>query len=220
MTLAEQKSSYRVKGWVLLENKIPLTIIKRVQLIALSTLNWQSVADYAPYESNVGAPYPPEIMDERGFYQYEYLSGDDLDTHTSEINKFYEELLNTVVFITGEAAVVSPYSKSKYLLVKYDKNGQQGYHRDTQPITVLLYVNTVLEGGETVLHDFSGEEVHITPTSGAILLMQGRHIRHCSRPALFEKIVLPFNYYTTVDQWRPETLDSDNYWSKSHGNDT
>lgn len=206
-------TDYRSKGLTLIPNAVPKWLCEKLQLIALNNKG-TSVDHKAPYEDNDGAPYPPELMDEGGHYKYNYLSGKQLDVLYPEIELAYHHALLLARKVTREDAIPSPYQQSKYLLIHYTEGGRQGHHRDTQPITVLLYV-TDCEDGETVANLFDGTEVRIKPRAGTILIMQGRHVRHESAECKSgNKIVVPFNVYTTTDTWRPDSLDSDTYWSK------
>lgn len=215
----EQSSEYRVRGWTVVPDVLPrekaYELSYEVDELARSTVG-NRIDAYAPKEDNPGAPYPPEIMDEGGFYAYSYAESDALELRLPEVTALYEGLVSFLTSLTREAVIVSPYKKSRVLGVSYHLfDDRQGYHRDTQPITALLYLSNCRKTF-TRLHDFQGNEHSLQSIAGSMLVMQGRHIRHCSTPLMEgdRKVVLPMNYYTAVDTWRPQSLDSEEYWGK------
>lgn len=176
--------------------------------------DWKSVSGVAPEEDNPGAPYPPEIMDEGEEYHYRFVDSYKVVTQIPEVMRLYLGLLPYIRDAFGMEAVPSPYPKSQVLVVDYRREGDcQGRHRDTQPLTVGLYL-TDSESGSTEAVDHAGAVVRIKPVKGRLLLMHGRHVGHRSLPLARgdRKVFLPLNYYTLSDFWRPETLDSEDYW--------
>lgn len=109
--------------------------------------------------------------------------------------------------------ILSPYPRSAVgLKVHQGKGSTHGYHRDTNPISALLYLITDNTGGATRLHplDHPARALRVVPQCGRMLLMRGREIRHCGESLTDAqvKIVAPLNYYTADDQWRPEGIDT------------
>ena len=214
------KNDYRVRGWTVIPDVFNPEWLRGLgdSIHSLATSARGSRVDaFAPQENNEGAPYGPEVMDEGGWYAYDYVSSDVLMQYQPRVQMSYQILVPMLKAITGEAVIQSPYLKSRVLGVSYNRAGDcQGYHRDTQPITALLYVEGAEMGAGTELHDFQGAAHVLAPPNGSLLVMQGRHIRHCSLAlAKGRKIVLPMNYYTEQDTWRPKSLDSDDYWKTS-----
>jgi len=206
---------YRTKGATLLWGHQPASACREwakwVNGQALQI--GHSVNGVAPMEDNHEAPWPPDVADEQGLYKYRYLDSMQLYGLCPDLRDLYNMTRLVVGRMTREAVIASPYHLSQTLGISYANFGdQQGYHRDTQPITALLYL-TACEGGDTVLTTFDGKERRIRPEVGKLLIMQGRHVRHASAPVTRgTKAVLAMNFYVEGDLWRPESLDDPDYW--------
>lgn len=114
-------------------------------------------------------------------------------------------------------AIHSPYESSAVITLLYrDNGGQQEYHLDTQPITVLLYLNDNPTSGATSAYRHGDNKlVEIHPQCGNILLMRGRDVKHAGLPVTEgNKLVMPMNFYVEGDVWRPEALNDSAYWDK------
>jgi len=209
------RSEYRVKGLTVVDNVFPADLCAEVAASVMGSRKHFSAVDaYEPLEDNLGAPYPPEIMDEGDLYRFKFLPYDKLAGIAGQVSAWYDALLPLVRDITNEDAILSPYFKSRVLALIYEKGDRGGIHRDTQPIAALAYMTTP-KGGGTTATLFDGTTVSVPCKAGSILFMQGRHVRHGSDEVLGGvKVALPMNYYTTMDTWRPETLDREDYWTR------
>lgn len=136
-----------------------------------------------------------------------------------QVQGWYEALRPLIGLVANQDVILSPYPGSEVITLLYEGDGgQQEYHLDTQPITVLLYLNDNATSGATRAFALGGEGestgmMDIFPKRGNILVMQGRRVKHCGLPVLSgTKMVMPMNYYVRGDTWRPENLQDPNYW--------
>lgn len=167
---------------------------------------------------DIDAPGDPDTLTFGGITRYDYFDYSDLLMLTPIVQGWYDALLPLVQAITGMKAIQSPYFDSSVLALIYrDNQGQQEYHYDTQPITVLLYLNDNPTSGATGAYrrNDEGRLTTVFPKRGNILLMRGRDIKHAGL-AVTEgvKMVMPMNYYVEGDTWRPAFLEDKEYWNK------
>ncbi len=143
---------------------------------------------------------------------YHALDGRGIARRLGSVLAAYEALLPTVARVAGCPAVLSPYERSAVTALVYTPpGGFQGWHRDTNGITVIVYCTDNTDG-ETELVDLKGERHLLKPELGAALFMQGRLLDHCGRPVAEKvKICMPWNYYHQGDTARPAGLDEDIY---------
>jgi hypothetical protein len=147
-------------------------------------------------------------------HAYVMVRGRVVEAHLPEMGHWYQALVPTVSILTHQDVVASPYEDSRLNLLVYDRPGSAiGWHRDTNPITFLLYLSDNAEGGTEcrLLPRRPGGPRRVRtflPRAGAVLLMQGRWVPHRGLPVGREvKVVAPWNYYAADDAWRPQGLD-------------
>src|SRR5262249_34000202 len=97
----------------------------------------------------------------------------------------------------------------------YDRTGQTiGVHRDTNPLSVVVYLTTGREGATRCRLlkrrcDERARYVDVFPEEGNVLVMQGRKVLHKGLPVVSEtKVVAVWNYYYKADVWRPNGFDA------------
>jgi hypothetical protein len=167
---------------------------------------------------DVDAPADPDTLTFGGITRYDYYDYPGILRFAPTVRGWYDALLPLVQAITGMKAIQSPYFDSSVLALIYrDNEGQQEYHYDTQPITVLLYLNDNPDSGATAAYrrNDDGKLTLVYPKRGNILLMRGRDLKHAGLAVTSGvKMVMPMNYYVEGDTWRPAFLEDKDYWTK------
>lgn len=148
-------------------------------------------------------------LDDGEPYDYWILPREGVTRLFPELEGVYATLPGVLGEITGEHVIVSPHRDSAISVkVHIGSGGLHGAHRDTNPITALLYL-TDCESGRTVGKTLEGLPFECTPRAGRMLVMQGRRLWHRGeevQPGDF-KVCVPFNFYTPTDTWRPAGMD-------------
>lgn len=148
-------------------------------------------------------------------HAYAMVGGRAVRRHLAEMGHWYRALVPLVSVVTFEDVRTSGHEESDVNVLLYDRPGDAiGWHLDTNPVTVLVYLTDNTEGGtECRLLARRPEEATertrvIRPEAGAVLLMQGRRVWHRGLPLVTErKAVAVWNYYTADDDWRPDGFD-------------
>jgi hypothetical protein len=127
------------------------------------------------------------------------------DCYTGKLRKYAEELAEKRLFV------------SKDLIASMNVNVLQGiaaayeWHVDSNPITGVLFVNTLAEAdGGKLLFRTAEEEIAITPEKGMFVVFDARNVPHCVSPLSSDtvRVSVPMNYYDSPhDQIRPVDLD-------------
>lgn len=150
-----------------------------------------------------------------GRLYYDLIDGIDCEEIVPGMVDTYLTMPALLSVITGEDVVASPYPRSKVCGKLYPADGgQQGWHFDTNGITVLAYLTTNIDGA-TEMNPIDGGEEFVHPKAGSLLIMQGRKVWHRAGAAMAApKIVSPWNFYVNGDTSRPEGLDDEIYGSR------
>lgn len=206
--LERHRREYFLDGYTLLPNLFPAETIAR----------WR---DWAMRHKALGL-HLDAVADETWVYQapaqrhaYAMIDGLVIGEHLPDMVDCYRDLAAVLSEITFQTVVASPYPRSGVNLLVYDRpEAEIGWHHDTNPITLLLYLTDNEEGGTEcrLLPRRPDQEEHehrvIRPRAGTALLMQGRWVLHRGLSVEKEvKIASPWNYYSTADQWRPAGFD-------------
>lgn len=114
------------------------------------------------------------------------------------IHPYYEELASLVCNTFCTTVMYSP-SELSYMNVHIAKGPSitHGWHRDTNPLTALIYLTTNRTG------ELETEDGRIVaPTKGSVLVMAGKKVLHQVRPLARgeRRIVCVANFYTAEDQ--------------------
>lgn len=148
-----------------------------------------------------------------GRLKYDLIDGNECEEAVPSMIDVYRILPPLLSMVTHQDVVVSPYPRSKVCGKRYPAGGgQQGWHFDTNGITVVVYLSTN-EDGPTIIRPLDGTlEQHVFPKAGSMLLMRGREVWHCGgRVNAEDKVISPWNYYIAGDTWRPPGLDDQIY---------
>jgi hypothetical protein len=161
-------------------------------------------------------------LDEGGKYLHHLVDGGGIREHFLELQGAYFAQTQLIAAITSDDVVCSPYPDSDINIKAYPPNGGTvGRHRDTNGITVLMYLTTNTEGplrleidhddpwaGTAMSLQNSTEHREVFAEAGSMVLMQGRKVVHDSEPMKNEfKAVVIYNYYSRGDTRRPGHFD-------------
>lgn len=205
--MLQYQADYERAGFTVLRDMISIPTADR----------WRAAFESA-FESGHG--HSVDVADERGEtasgiggrLRYDLLDGIQCERLLPDMIQRYEQLTSTLSIITRQKIIVSPYPRSKVCGKGYPVNGgQQGWHFDTNGVTVIVYLTSNADG-QTVMISLDEENVSVAPRSGSILLMQGRKVWHCGAPVKEKpKLISCWNYYVDGDTWRPEGIDDQIY---------
>jgi hypothetical protein len=149
-------------------------------------------------------------------HRYLMIDGVAIKEHLPDMHRAYLDFLPVLREVISPFAVSSPYSPSDMNILVYEPPGACiGWHRDTNAVTVLVYLTTNTEGGTEVQplrrapDDAAPPTRIIQPHEGAVLLMQGRWVLHRGLPVENQvKVACAWNYYLTDDIKRPLDFDA------------
>lgn len=101
--------------------------------------------------------------------------------------------------ILGKQVLTSPYERSAYYIkLYYPPDSQQGWHYDTNSLTVVLYLTDNPGDGFTEItnkEDNTGTTL-VAPTAGTILMFDGHHLLHRSQATVnAHKVICVMDYY-------------------------
>ena len=142
------------------------------------------------------------------------LTGDQVQSHLPWLDALYRnELTAFVSSFAGRTMYPSQNLRSgvNINLLK-GKGAHYEWHCDSNPVTGLIFLNSLSEGegGELVFRT-DAEELTVRPRAGVFLAFDAREIPHCVLPLRNEKgdrFSVPMNFYLTADaQERPDDLD-------------
>lgn len=158
---------------------------------------------------DAGEPLPG-LLDGGGAYSYRAADADAVEEGLPDFAAWYRAQPVALTSAFGRDVVVSPYPRSAFTLKLYGPGDQQGWHYDTNPVTVLLWLTSSPPEGALEVRDRTGEVRRVAPRAGSILLMWGRELWHrvLPQPERAERIMVALNYYFADDTWRPEGIDS------------
>src|SRR4051794_39796586 len=126
-----------------------------------------------------------------GKYRHYLIGGTSIQQHLPVLAGVYHALLPFLKILTSEDVVVSPYPDSDINIKVYPPNGgTAALHKDTNWLTGLIYLTTNSEGAlrvrwqnedpwqGTEMGEQQPDRIDVLPTSGALILMQGRRLMH------------------------------------------
>jgi hypothetical protein len=212
INLEQHRREYFLEGCTLVKDLFPPELIEKWRDWSIG--NAQSVG--LKLDACSDSTWAYQKPNER--HAYTMVDGDSLRQQLPEMFEWYRALIPIISAITLQNVVASPFKKSDINVLVYDNPGSAiGWHRDTNPITFLLYLSDNEEGGtECCLlksrpdqEDSKQPRKIFKPQAGAVLLMQGRWVEHRSEPMSGKeiKVASPWNYYTDQDLWRPNQFD-------------
>jgi hypothetical protein len=216
INLEQHRREYFLEGCTLVRNLFAPELIAEWRTWSLANAKSAGVKLDACSDSTWVYQKPNER------HAYTMVDGDALRRELPEMFEWYRALIPILSAITMQTVVPSPFKKSDINVLVYDNPGSAiGWHRDTNPITFLLYLSDNEEGGtECCLlksrpdqQDSDRPRKIFKPQAGAVLLMQGRWVEHRSEPMSGKEVkaASPWNYYTDQDLWRPKQFDETIY---------
>jgi hypothetical protein len=212
-TYATHQSRYHHLGWTVIEEAVPRPVADEWANEIFAIIGRQGTDVTITTEARVEVPSletADETLDEGGAYRHALLEGETVRRCLPELYGFYLGLPLSVEAIVCRPIVLSPYPRSAVNVKFYEApGGEQGWHRDTNAVTALLYLTD--DGHPTVVENLRGEVEDIGHQPGDLLLMQGRRCRHHvppMSPGTPARLTVPLNLYHPDDTWRPEAIDS------------
>jgi hypothetical protein len=210
---ADHQAAYHHRGWTVLPQALPPDEADRLAEEAFELFTGRG-PDVRLDSEGTGRK---EAFDEGGAYRHLLLDGLTVRASLPELWGFYLALPLAAAPIVCREIVLSPYPRSAVNVKLYEApGGTQGWHRDTNAVTALLYLTD--DAHPTVVENLLGVEEEIEHRPGDLLLMQGRRCRH-HVPSMPEgapaRITVPLNLYHPDDTWRPDGIDDLVYGARS-----
>lgn len=154
-------------------------------------------------------PADPAILNDGGLFDHYIVDGFECRAIFPDMHHVYAMTADLVAHLTELEVIASPYERSAVNVNRYDPpTGQMSAHYDSNPISGILYMTTLPDGGTTFLGE-DGEPFHQElPVAGDLLVFKGRTIKHRSDQVRSGvKVVGVWNFYTREDTWRPTGMD-------------
>lgn len=150
--------------------------------------------------------------DEGGDYRHYVMDAYQVQALLPDLWQFYQnELIDIAERVVRRKVILSPYAQSSVNVKVYAPNDEQGWHRDTNALTALLYLTDCDEKTGTLVEPLDGTEPFaLLADAGDLLIMQGRKVRHKVQPVPGDyptRVTCPLNLYYPGDTWRPEGID-------------
>lgn len=149
-------------------------------------------------------------LDEGGAYHYRAANAYETHEILPELFGWYETAPLWLQHIVQRDVICSPYPSSAITLKVYDRPGdEQGWHLDTNPLTVLLILTATQGDYGTEMETRSGTHFNLKNDPGDCFVFLGRELRHRVPPLPTNhwRVTIPLNYYHPDDTWRPEGMD-------------
>ena len=104
------------------------------------------------------------------------------DKIAPELGAIYRSKAPLLSSIVGNEVLTSPYERSAYYIKLYNPpDSQQGWHFDTNSLTVVFYLTDNPDDGFTEIVNKNDETILIPPEAGTILLFDGHSLLHRSQ---------------------------------------
>lgn len=161
-------------------------------------------------EALPGSPrLDPETLDFGGAYHHTLVEAEDVRTGLPAIDDLYADVVELATEVVGTKCIVSPYPRSAITLKRYGPGDDQGFHLDTNPLSILVALTDCPRGGELIVHTFDGGRRVVRMLAGDVLMFDGRSMPHVvpRQPADADRVLLSFNTYYPDDTWRPAAID-------------
>lgn len=174
----------------------------------------ESLAKRISGRASASAPvYVPENMRVvaagGGDLRHTAFDRNECDEFFREVGENYIKFLDLARAITGKSLVPSPYTRSAYYTKIYNApNDRQGWHHDTNDISVVVYLTSDPDGGGTDIRTPSGIEQIVMPQQGSALIMNGRECWHQALQPTVQKVTILYNYYLLPVRERDPRLDA------------
>lgn len=154
-------------------------------------------------------PARPELLDGGGRYDHTVADAATITAGLPWITAWYYAAIPALTDLFDAPIEPSLLLRSRYTLKHYGPGGQQGWHYDTNPVTVLLWLTTSPAEGALEVRDRTGEVRRFAPHAGSVLAMWGSELWHrvLPQPDDANRIMVALNYYLPGAQWRPDGID-------------
>ncbi len=187
------------EGYTLIDNQVPNPVKWRGQI--LNSIDLKEV--YVPENKR-------KVAAGKGSLKYAALDRFQLDKVIKEIHTYYHSLVELLTLVTNQNIITSPYDRSAYYAKVYKSKGdEQGWHYDTNGLTVILYLTDNTLSGRTEIERLNDKKrVFVNPKAGSMLVMKGRECWHRAEPIESGlKVICPLNYYVDVAEERDPRID-------------
>lgn len=193
--------TYRDECFVVFQHCVKPHVLKKWNFAASALLAAQGKRVY----KEVKVPKERIGLDEGYGRRYWIVDGLQLIEAIPEFWLSYAFLPEALSPIVNESLICSPYTRSGVSLKAYLGADYHGAHRDTNPVTALLYLT---DGAPTVIHKKNGNVFKSVSQAGTMIVFKGRELLHnVAAQHQSARHVLAFNLYTTSDIWRPAGTD-------------
>jgi len=200
-TLKKYQDELKLKGGVLIKGFVEPNV----------ALEWAERAK-AGIQSRIDRPViEAKELDEGGERHGKIADAFEAEKVLPEIFGLYQGARLFLSELIERPVICSPYPRSTVTLKVYDRPGdQQGWHRDTNPLTALLIATETLGNYGTEIEARDGSVFNLENQPGDLWVMYGRELRH-RVPSIPEgkwRVTIPLNYYHPDDVWRPQGTDN------------
>lgn len=141
-----------------------------------------------------------------GDSRYWVLDGATVHRLCPDLFDWYEEQLPWLSAAANRKVILSPYLQSSINLKVYKGlRSAQGWHYDTSPLSVVLFLTD--SGASISIRDKNYDPWEITPETGKALIMHGREVFHRVLESNDTRVTAVMNYYYPDDCYRPPWID-------------
>ena len=150
-----------------------------------------------------------------GVRRYTLLDGQVMRKHFRDLLLWYRAIAMWASVLCRRPVVVSPYIRSSVNIKIYEEPGScQGWHYDTNPLTVVLYL---MDAEAPTVFQTEGGETKVDAREGRVLMFSGRHILHQVAPTDDARAIVVCNLYHPDDLDRPDWIDPMEYGEARDG---
>lgn len=199
-TLKEYQDELKLKGGVLIKGFVEPSV----------ALDWAERARSGVKNRMERESGEVKNLDEGGAYSHGIASASQVKEILPEMFGLYQSTAAFLSLLIERDVITSPYPESSVTLKVYDRpNDQQGWHKDTNPLTALLILTETKGNYGTEIEFNDGTAGNLENNPGDLWVMYGRELRHRvpSVPEGKWRVTVPLNYYHPDDTWRPADMD-------------
>lgn len=151
----------------------------------------------------------PATLDFGEAYRHTLVEAEPILAALPVVRGLNADVIAVAEAVTQRKCIASPYPRSAVTLKHYGPGDVQGFHLDTNPLSILVALTDCPVGGELIVHTFDGGRRVIRMAAGDVLIFDGRSMPHVvqRQPDGADRILLSFNTYYPEDTWRPAAID-------------
>lgn len=197
---SKHRKEFFDNGYTLIED-----VVLRPKEWSSAILNSSSLKKVFVHESN------RTVEAGKGHLKYSAMDRFSTDMAIPDMYKFYSSLPKQLEKFTYSDIILSPFKRTAYYTKVYMEDGdEQGWHYDTNDLTVVLYLTDVTQTGATEILSIDSKTINkVWPKAGAILVLQGQKYWHRASPVTnTTKVICPLNYYLSEPEARHPDLDA------------